>query len=82
MRNIQPPASHRSAAHLRHCRRARVHHLLNLVEDVEVGVERRHDVARVRLEADVRQAGHGAGRLRLGEEAWLGLGLGFGFGFG
>ena len=46
------------------------------LEDVEVGVEGRHDVAVVRLEPDARQAGHGAGRLRLGEEAWREAGLG------
>ena len=71
MRNIQPPASRRRARPT--CGTAggrESHRLLHLVEDVEVGVEGRHDVARVRLEADARQAGHGAGRLRLGEEAW------------
>ena len=52
------------------------------LEHVEVGVEGRHDVARVRLDAGVREAGHGALELRLGEEAWGGVGLGLGLGLG
>ena len=39
------------------------------LEDVEVGVEGRHDVARVRLQADARQARHGARHRRLSQEA-------------
>ena len=66
MRNPQPAASPRSAAHLQ-CRRWL--DLRLLAKDVEVGVEGRHDVARVGLEAEAGQAGHGALQLRLGEEA-------------
>jgi len=39
------------------------------LEQVEVGVERRHDVAIVRADADTRQARHGARHLGLREEA-------------
>merc|ERR1719198_158381 len=39
------------------------------LEDVEVGVERRHDLARVRAESEARQERDGARHLGLGQEA-------------
>merc|ERR1712216_417335 len=68
------PTNKRLATHLHlPCesppKRPRTHSAATLREDVEVGVEGRHDVARVGLEAQGRQARHGALQLRLGEEA-------------